>query len=417
MRKVKVSNPTLVSMFVAVILALLALWQNRYGQYSDIRQFYIMHFSDGQNLWPFSYHTLLNSTEQMHPVEYPALTGLVMWLLSFVIPLSAQAPFHYYWVSGILNAVLFGVSAHLLERMSSKRVAYYFMGSLAVLYSLNRNWDIWAVTPMLAAVLMFDCRSYFKSSLLLAVAIAMKFFPIVLLLPIAIYFIRKSKFRELFLYVGNVAFSWFVINLPFMLVNFGGWAYFYKFSLERGLGSASIYNVLEQLGVSFSFNQLHFYILNLFIFVFVGLILIRIPVFESISPYVFLALFAFTIFNKQYSMQYIIWLTPFALLSIHTLQRKFRKRSFWLFFSWQIFEFIFQFAFFQNLLTNVGKQRNLDLASVDVSSAQFAVIATIRYVLIASFFINLVKASLSPIKPSSVEKVCVKSKTLKLRKN
>lgn len=417
MKSLKSRNPTLVSAFVAVAFALLALLQNRYGQYTDVRQFYIMHFSDGQNLWPYSYHTLLNSNEQMHPVEYPVLTGLVMWLISFLIPLSAQAPFHYYWVTGILNAILFGICAYLLERMSSRRIVYYFISSLAVLYSLNRNWDIWAVAPMLVAVLLFDRRSYFKSSIFLAIAIAMKFFPIVLLLPISVYFVRKSNLGGLFRYLGNVTILWLFINLPFMIINLEGWAYFYKFSLERGLGSASVYNVVEQLGISFKFSQLHFYVLNLSIFMLVGAVLLRVQAFESIAPYVFLALFAFTIFNKQYSMQYIIWLTPFALLSIYSLPRRYRKRGFWLFFCWQIIEFIFQYAFFQNILTNVGKQRNLDLASIEVSSFQFAVIATARYLLIALFFVNLVKVFLVRIRPLNVKEANTNSKSLKLRKN
>lgn len=416
MKTTKSKNTTLVSAYVAVGLAILALLQNRYGQYSDIRQFYIMHFSDGQNLWPYSYKTLLNTNETMHPVEYPALTGLVMWLISFAIPLSALAPFYYFWLTGVLNALLFGLSAHLLERMSSKRVAYYFVGSLAVLYSLNRNWDIWAVAPMILAVLMFERRSYFRSALFLAIAIATKFFPVVLLLPISVYFIRKSKIRELMSYIRNVTFLWSAINLPFMIINFEGWFYFYKFSLERGLGSASFYNVLERLGVSLEFNQFHFYTLNGLIFLIVTLVLLRVPTFESISPFVFMALFAFTIFNKQYSMQYVIWLTPFALLALYSLPRKFHRRSLRIYVCWQVFEFLFQFGFFQNILTNIGKQRNLDLAYIEVSSNQFTIIAALRYLVICIFFIYLAKISLMPNSSASFEKKYVSDKRLNFKK-
>lgn len=404
MKKVKSASPTLTTALVAFSLAMLALLQNRYGQYTDVRQFYIMHFSDGQNLWPYSYHTLLNSNEEMHPVEYPALTGLIMWLISFAIPISAVAPFHYYWLTGLLNAILLGFSAHLLERMSSKKVTYYFIGSLAVLYSLNRNWDIWAVTPMVIAVLLFDRRSYAKSAIFLAISIATKFFPVVLLLPISIYFIRKSKLKELFVYLINVAGFWTIINLPFMLVNFEGWAYFYKFSFERGLGSASIYEIIGRIGVPLEFNQFHFYLLNLSIFLVAILVFFRIQVLEKISPFAFFALFAFTFFNKQYSMQYIIWLSPFALLALHSLPKKHQKRGFGLYLCWQVFEFLFQFAFFQNILTNLGEQRNMDLATIEITSTQYTVIAAVRYLLVLTFFVNLVKVNLAKSSPAIVEK-------------
>ncbi|MFM8844004.1 MAG: hypothetical protein ACKOFJ_07275, partial [Actinomycetota bacterium] len=79
----------------AMTLGLAALLQNPYGQFSDIRGFYGMHFSDGMNHWPFSYPQLVGASEPIHPVEYPALTGLLMWLLSFTVGGSENAWQHY----------------------------------------------------------------------------------------------------------------------------------------------------------------------------------------------------------------------------------------------------------------------------------------------------------------------------------
>jgi hypothetical protein len=189
-----------------------------------------------------------------------------------------------------------------------------------------------------------------------------------------------------------------------MLVNFEGWAYFYKFSFERGLGSASIYEIIGRIGVSLEFNQFHFYLLNLSIFLVAILVLFRIQVLEKISPFAFFALFAFTFFNKQYSMQYIIWLSPFALLALYSLPKKHQKRGFGLYVCWQVFELLFQFAFFQNILTNLGEQRNMDLATIEITSTQYTVIAAIRYLLVLTFFVNLVKVNLAKSSPAIVEK-------------
>ena len=136
------SEPSIGIISISVGLGLLALMQNRYGQFSDIRGFYGMHFSDGQSQWPFSYHTLAGSTIERHPVEYPAFTGLIMWLLSFPIPVSEVAVIHYYTLTATLNILLFAVSAYLVKSISGKKYSYLFVAAPAVLYSLNRNWDI-----------------------------------------------------------------------------------------------------------------------------------------------------------------------------------------------------------------------------------------------------------------------------------
>ena len=71
LREMNKRETATLAVLVAMGAALLAIIQNSYGQFSDIRGFYGMHFADGQHLWPFSYHTLQGATEQMHPVEYP----------------------------------------------------------------------------------------------------------------------------------------------------------------------------------------------------------------------------------------------------------------------------------------------------------------------------------------------------------
>ena len=95
---------------LSLTVGILALLQNRYGQFSDIRGFYGMHFYDGQNLWPFSEKILAGDTRVQHPVEYPALTGLVMWLLSFLVSPSETAVFDYYRITAAFQIVLLAVS-------------------------------------------------------------------------------------------------------------------------------------------------------------------------------------------------------------------------------------------------------------------------------------------------------------------
>ena len=212
---------------IAIVASFLALIQNKYGQFSDIRGFYGMHFADGQHLWPFSTHTLLGATESIHPVEYPALTGLIMWLLSFFIEPAQLAWVDYFRLTATFHIALFAITAFFIKKLAGAKWAITFALSLPVLYSLNRNWDIWAIATMIWAIYLFEKGKTKQSAIWLAVSIATKFFPLVLLFPIAIYYFRKKELKQFFIYFGYTVGAWILINLPFALINFRGWSYFY----------------------------------------------------------------------------------------------------------------------------------------------------------------------------------------------
>jgi uncharacterized membrane protein len=378
----------------SLFAGLMAVLQNKYGQFSDIRGFYGLHFSDGQNQWPFSYHTLLGSTELRHPVEYPALTGLIMWVISFFIPISEMAVINYYWLTAFLNTLLFGFSAYLVSKLSDLKSSYYVILAPAVLYSLNRNWDIWALVPMLLALLYFEKKAYKKSAISLAIAIATKFFPVVLLLPIIVIFFQRKQFRIAVEYVLWLFVTWLIINLPFAVINFEGWFYFYKFSFERGLGSGSFFEIFFKLGIVSQFSDLIFYLLNLSIFgvVFLFYIVNRKPL--TLVEASFYILFAFTLFNKQYSVQYIIWLAPFAVLAIHKIHIKRRKKLLNYYILWQLIELVFQYSLFQNVLTNIGNSREMVYAQLTVTDFSYAMIAALRYVVLLTFVFLLMRSRL-----------------------
>ena len=173
-QRAKTDNPTLL-IIAALVVGVLALLQNKFGQFSDIRGFYGMHFYDGQNLWPFSEKTLLGDTKVQHPVEYPALTGLIMWLLSFLVSPSDTAIYDYYRITAGIQIVLFAICAYLIYKLAGKKYAFYFALAPAVLYSLNRNWDIWAIATMVIAIYLFHKGKETQSAIWLAISIAVKF--------------------------------------------------------------------------------------------------------------------------------------------------------------------------------------------------------------------------------------------------
>ena len=388
-QRVKKENATSL-ILLSLLVGVLALLQNKFGQFSDIRGFYGMHFYDGQHLWPFSEKTLLGDTKVQHPVEYPALTGLIMWLLSFLVSPSQTAVFDYYRITAAFQIVLLAISAYLIFKLAGKKYGFYFILAPAVLYSLNLNWDIWAIAAMLLAIYLFEKKRFQLSAILLAVSIATKFFPIVLMLPIMIIFLRNKQIKLFIRYALTTAIAWTVINLPFVLINYEGWAYFYKFSAERGLGSASFFEITNIILPSITFSSIHFYILNTLALVAVTTYFVRLKSVPTLAATSFFVMFGFILFNKQYSMQYVIWLSALAVLTFSYLKREHKELLIYVYILWQTLELAFQYSFFQKILTSTYANTATPM-TITVSNTAYGYIGVARYILAVIFALLLAK--------------------------
>ena len=375
---------------LSLMVGTLALMQNPYGLLSDIGNFYTFHFLDGQNQWPFSEKILAGDTKVQHPVEYPALTGLVMWLISFLVTPTPTVYVDYYRITAAFQIVLLAISAFFIFKLAGKKYGFYFILAPAVLYSLNRNWDIWAITAMLLAIYLFEKKKYQLSAILLAVSIATKFFPIVLMLPILIIFLRNKQLKLLIRYALTTTAAWVVINLPFVLINYEGWAYFYKFSAERGLGSASFFEITSIVVPSITFSSIHFYVLNILALVVVTIYFAKLKSVPTLAATSFFVMFGFILFNKQYSFQYVIWLSVLAVLTFSYLKREHRESLLYVYILWQAFELAFQYAFFQMLLTNRFANTATPM-TITVSKGAYGYIGVARYIVAVVFALLLAK--------------------------
>jgi hypothetical protein len=105
----------------------------------------------------------------------------------------------------------------------------------------------------------------------------------------------------------------------------------------------------------------------------------------------FFVLFAFILFNKQYSMQYVIWLTSLAVLTFAYLTKRSQESLIYVFVLWQAFELAFQYSYFQKILTNIYANTNTPL-NITVSNNAYATIGAIRYLLAVTFTILLAKS-------------------------
>ena len=107
-----------------------------------------------------------------------------------------------------------------------------------------------------------------------------------------------------------------LINLPFILSDFAGWRYFFEFSFNRGIGYGSIWEAAGLLGLSITDLNLLYTLTTLVVFTLVTIYYLKYADLENLHSIAFFAVFAFTVFSKVYSPQYVLWLTPLAVLAL-----------------------------------------------------------------------------------------------------
>jgi uncharacterized membrane protein len=275
-------------------------------------------------------------------------------------------------------------------RIVGKKYGFYFILAPAVLYSLNRNWDIWAIAAMLLAIYLFEKKRFQLSAILLAVSIATKFFPIVIMLPIMIIFLRNKQIKLFIRYAVTTVVAWALINLPFVLINYEGWAYFYKFNAERGLGSASFFEITNIILPSITFNSIHFYILNILTLIAVTTYFVKLKSVPTLAATAFFVMFGFILFNKQYSMQYVIWLSALAVLTFSYLKREHKKILMYVYILWQSLELVFQYSFYQKILTYKYANTATPM-TITISNTAYGYVGAARYILAVTFALLLAK--------------------------
>ena len=307
--------------------------------------------------WPYSSAT--------NAVEYPPVTGVIMWATSFLVSDNGNKYRNYFDINALLIALIFIASVLLLKRLKPE-LWYLLPIAPAVVASLYINWDIWAVVSALAAIYYFDVGKYSKSAIALGISIATKFFPIVLLLPVALILFRQKKIRELVIYIATTSSAWLLINLPFIITTPSGWLRFFKLNSDRSADWGSIWHALDVFGIRVA----HLNLLTIIAFA-IGALAFTLFVFgiteiPSLASISFFIVAIFVTASKVYSPQYVLWLTPLAILAMVDKKDRF---DFWV---WQFAELIYHFAIWQYLAEVSGAK-----AAIPAGAYAFAILLRI----------------------------------------
>jgi len=321
------------------------------------------------NTWPYASDT--------NAVEYPVLTGLVMYATSFV----AHSPISYFNFNALLLALLF-IFVIFIVRKIKPEFTYLVPVAPAMIASLYINWDLWAIATMMLAIYWFDRKAYLYSSIALAVSISTKFLPVFLLLPIIFILWRSNQIREMVKYAATTFGVWLAINLPFALTTPTGWWRFYKLNLSREADWGSLWLAFSQLGLGLA-NLNYLAILLLLI----GLTSFVIFLFEvkntpTLASVAFIVLAIVMVASKVYSPQYVLWLTPLAVIA---LTNKKDLHAFWI---WQIAETMYHVAIWQHLALFTG-------AAFGLQEGGYATITLIRIAATIYLAWTLIKRALA----------------------
>ena len=269
------------------------------------------------------------------------MIGIGNWLISFLIPAGSSYK-AFFDINVVIITLLFLMSALLVRRIKPE-YSCLFPAAPAVIASLFINWDIWAVVTALLAIYYFDQRKYEQSAIALGISIATKFFPVVLLLPIAIIFYRSGQVKQLYKYIFTCSLFWSAINLPIALIYFDGWWRFYKLNLERSADFGSIWYALSLLNLGAPNLDLLYPFISLVCFALLAYYLLKLSVLPNLAAVALFAVVIFTTLSKVYSPQYVLWLTPLAVIA---LQNSRQLITFWF---WQGCEIIYHLAIWQYL--------------------------------------------------------------------
>lgn len=288
--------------------------------YSDIPPLYSLRgFADG--LVPY-FETMVNG----QPLEYPVLTGGFIWIaaeitraITTVFPdVSTVGAFFDVNVALLFIAFLVTIVATALTVKRRPWDAAMVALAPTMILAATINWDLLALAAVAVSLLLWARKYPTWAGVFLGLAIAAKFYPIVMLGPFLLLCWRAKQMKSFGKLFAGAAIAWLVVNVPVMLGAFDGWSYFYTFSQTRGQDFGSIYLAITNLtGYRIPDDALNNVSILILIALCLGIaiLILKAPQRPRLAAMLFLVVAAFAVTNKVYSPQYVLWLVPLAVLA------------------------------------------------------------------------------------------------------
>jgi uncharacterized membrane protein len=265
--------------------------------------------------------------------------------------------------------------------------------SPALILNAFINWDLIAFALTALGIAAWAARRGVWAGVLLGLAVATKFYPLVVFGPLLLLCLRAGRLREFAKTLAAAVAAWLVVNLPVMIAAPSGWAYFYVFSKQRGADWGSIWYLFEHFGVpglgNTRLSTLNWMSAALIILAFaaVAVLALAAPRRPRLPQLCFLVLAAFLITNKVWSPQYIVWLVPLAVLA---------RPRLWPYLLWQLAEVGYFFAIWGYLIFVYRMDGNAVSGYQGISTGWYFAALLFRLLAVALLAACVVKDILHP---------------------
>ena len=307
---------------------------------------YAKQFQDAcyTDIYPLYYGEGLSSGKvpySGHHVEYPVLIGAAMqaaaWLVrSIADPYARGREFFDVTVILLVICAVAGVVATGYAAGPGRRWQALLVAlAPGLILSAFINWDLIAMALAALGLAAWAAKRGVLAGVLFGLAVATKFYPLVLFGPLVLLCLRAGRMRDFWVTFSSAAVAWLVVNVPVMIAAPAGWATFYEFSRTRPADWGSIWYLFEHFGFPV-LGATSLSTLNLMSAAAFGVACVAIVVLALAAPrrprlpqLCFLVLAAFLMTNKVWSPQYVIWLVPLAVLA---------RPRFWPYALWQLAE-------------------------------------------------------------------------------
>ena len=343
-----------------------------------------------------------------HPVEYPVILGAFMQVVAWIVrPVAGPAArgMAFYDVTAICMAICAVVAVLATAYVSRRDRRSYLRDGLLVacapglILAAYINWDLLAVALTALAIACWAREHPAWAGVLLGLATATKFYPLLLLGPLLLLCLRAGRLRAFATTAGSGAVAWAVVNLPVAVAAPHGWATFYTFSRQRPADWGSLWYFFQTEHVPFlgtddidRINLLGtagFAVCCLLI----AVLALTAPRRPRLGQLCFLVLAAFLITNKVWSPQYVLWLLPLLVLA--------RPRIF-SYVVWQIAEIGYFVAVWPYLLRVLAQQPSLGIGTGPYFTALLAR-AVVVAVLCALVVVDVLRPACDVVRRDGVD--------------
>jgi uncharacterized membrane protein len=258
------------------------------------------------------------------PVEYPVLTGGLMWVTAQVArsiggnDINDQVR-RYFDVNVLILTICALAAVAATVAVAGRRPwdVAIFAAAPGLALTGFINWDLLAVALTALALLAWARERPVLAGVLLGLGGAAKLYPVFLLGPLFLLCARAGRLRDFTRTLGAATTAWLVVNLPVWLADRDGWAAFYRMNQERGPDFGSLWLALHQTGHHWANGGVDILSTGFFALgcLGIGILTVVAPRPPRLAQLAFLVIAAFLLTNKVYSPQYVLWLLPLAALA------------------------------------------------------------------------------------------------------